>query len=399
MGCAAEQRWRSHRSQKSKRSLRTRLKPMKSMEATLGVRQIDKEFWKGKRVLVTGHTGFKGGWLCSWLKGLGANVMGYSLPPPTKPCLFEVGGVAEGLISVIGDIGNQNDVESIMARHEPEIVFHLAAQAIVRYSYLHPVETYHTNVMGTVNILEAVRKSQSVRGVVVITSDKCYENREWHWGYRENDRMGGHDPYSSSKGCAELVTEAYRKSFFASDGNDHAGIATARAGNVIGGGDWAEDRLVPDIVKGIMENRPIVIRNPNAVRPWQHVLEPLCGYLMLAERLWSEKSAFVGAWNFGPGEGDARPVKWVVEAIRRHWGGEVVSRRDTAGEPHEATHLRLDCSKARALLGWFPRLPLPEALKWTVDWYQAYRQGRNMKQITEDQISRYERLMAKNENE
>jgi CDP-glucose 4,6-dehydratase len=356
---------------------------------------IDKTFWKGKKVFVTGHTGFKGSWLSSWLKNLGARVMGYSLPPPTKPSLFELAHVDEGMTSILGDVRNLNDVRTAMFNHEPEIVFHMAAQPLVRYSYMHPVETYDTNIMGTVNVLEAVRQSKTAQSVIIVTSDKCYENSEWVWGYRENDRMGGRDPYSSSKGCAELITAAYRSSYFTrrDDLSQSKSIATVRAGNVIGGGDWAEDRLVPDIVKAIIDNRSVIIRHPDAIRPWQHVLEPLCGYLMLAERLCTRGEEFAGAWNFGSGHEDARPVSWIVELITSLWGGEARWELDSADHLHEAMHLRLDCSKAKSLLGWLPKLHLSEALEWTVEWYQGYRQNRNMGELTADQIFRYEALM------
>jgi CDP-glucose 4,6-dehydratase len=317
------------------------------------------------------------------------------LPPPTKPSLFELARIDEGMTSIIGDVRNLNDVQTVMFNNEPEIVFHMAAQPLVRYSYMHPVETYDTNIMGTVNVLEAVRQSKTVRSVIIITSDKCYENSEWVWGYRENDRMGGRDPYSSSKGCAELITAAYRSSYFAGMGDDLSqskSIATVRAGNVIGGGDWAEDRLVPDIIKAIIENRPVIIRHPDAIRPWQHVLEPLCGYLMLAEHLCTQGEEFAGAWNFGSGDEDARPVSWIVELITSLWGGEARWELDSTDHPHEAMYLKLDCSKAKSLLGWLPKLHLSEALEWTVEWYQGYKQNRNMSQLTTDQIFQYEAL-------
>ena len=356
---------------------------------------MDPIFWKGKKVLITGHTGFKGSWLSLWLQNKGANTIGYSLPPPTKPSLFEIANVSDGMISITGDIRDLDHLKSIIAKHKPEIVIHMAAQSLVRHSYDNPIETYSTNVMGTVNVLEAVRCSDVVRVVVNITSDKCYENREWLWGYRENEAMGGHDPYSSSKGCAELVTSAYRRSYFSDDnlpGHGHA-VATARAGNVVGGGDWAPDRLIPDIMNAIMENRSVMIRYPNAIRPWQHVLEPLRGYLYLAEKLWHYGSKFAGAWNFGPSDEDARPVSWVADRLTNSWGDGASWESDSIQHPHEATYLKLDCSKAKSLLGWSPKLDLTTNLQWIIEWYRAYLQKKDMRRITESEIFRYEKLL------
>ena len=349
-------------------------------------------FWKGKEVLITGHTGFKGSWLSIWLQAKGAHVTGFSLSPPTKPSLFEIARVAEGITSINGDIRDLDHIRAVLGEHKPEIVIHMAAQPLVRYSYVNPVETYATNVIGMVNVLEAVRHSDSVRVVVNITSDKCYENNEWHWGYRENDPMGGHDPYSSSKGCAELVTSAYRSSYFSKTNNaaHDVRVATARAGNVIGGGDWGTDRLIPDIMKAFLQNRPAVIRYPHAIRPWQHVLEPLRGYLILAERLWVDGTEFAGAWNFGPNDEDARPVSWIADYLTNLWEPDAGWELDSAHHPHEATYLKLDCSKARSLLGWTPKQDLCTALKWIVEWYKAYQQGKDMRQVTEAEISRYE---------
>lgn len=350
-------------------------------------------FWAGKRVLVTGHTGFKGGWLALWLQALGADVVGLSLAPPTTPSLFRQARVAEGMTSLHGDIRDLDVVRDAMATHEPEIVFHLAAQSLVRASYRAPVETYATNVMGTVHVLEAMRQVGSARVGVVVTSDKCYENREsMLWGYREHDPMGGHDPYSNSKGCAELVAAAYRDSFFGGPQGLPLALATARAGNVLGGGDWAEDRLVPDIVRAFAVGRPVHIRRPDAVRPWQHVLEPLGGYLRLAERLWAEGDERAGAWNFGPDEEDARPVGHVVEQMIERWGNGATAVLDDGPHPHEATYLRLDCSKARALLDWRPRLSLDQALAWTVEWYREVDRGAEARALTTDQIHRYQAL-------
>jgi CDP-glucose 4,6-dehydratase len=308
--------------------------------------------------------------------------------------MFVAAKVAEGMTSIIADIRDLDQLRKCIAEHNPEIIFHMAAQTLVRYSYVHPVETYSTNVMGTVNVLEAVRRSEGVRVVVNITSDKCYENREWVWGYRENDTLGGHDPYSSSKGCAELVTSAYRDSYFPLDDYQRHGVAvaSARAGNVIGGGDWAEDRLIPDMMKAFLENRSVIIRNPDAVRPWQYVLEPLSGYLLLAELLWLYGPDFSQGWNFGPNDNDAKPVSWIVENLAAIWGNEAKWELDSSENPHESHYLKLDCSKARRELNWVPRLWLNRALQWTAEWYLSYRENENMRQVTEEQIARYENL-------
>ncbi|MBM0740295.1 CDP-glucose 4,6-dehydratase [Phormidium sp. CLA17] len=353
------------------------------------------EFWYNKKVLITGHTGFKGSWLSLWLKRLGATVIGYSLPAPTQHSLFEVAKIEPQLTSVIGDIRDLAKLQAVMTEHQPDIVFHMAAQPLVRYSYQNPVETYATNVMGTVNLLEAVRHTESVRVVVVITTDKCYENREWVWGYREDEPMGGHDPYSSSKGCAELVTEAYRSSFFMPHPetlSQPAAIASVRAGNVIGGGDWASDRLIPDIMRAIQAQQPVQIRNPHAIRPWQHVLEPLSGYMLLAERLWQAGATYAEGWNFGPNDEDVKPVSWIVEYLTQRWGEGATWQLDAGDHPHEATYLKLDCSKAKARLGWYPRLSLGTTLEWIVEFYQAYRHQEDMKTIVETQILRYQAL-------
>ena len=352
---------------------------------------MNPEFWSDKVVLVTGHTGFKGAWLSLWLKKLGAKVIGYSLPPPTTPSLFSLARVADDMESVEGDIRDLEHLRAVIHRHQPDIVMHLAAQALVRYSYRNPVETYATNVMGTVHVLEAVRQSNSIRAVLNVTSDKCYENREWIWGYREVEPLGGHDPYSSSKACAELVTAAYRQSYFTgSDESVGAVVASARAGNVIGGGDWAEDRLIPDVVRAFLREQAIMIRRPAAVRPWQHVLDPLGGYLLLLERMWDRKNRFDQAWNFGPSVHDAKPVQWIVERMMELWGDKASMELDTSAQPHEAGMLSLDCSKARTALGWTPRLGLDKALEWTVEWYKAYKRGDDMRGLTEGQIDRYQ---------
>lgn len=354
-------------------------------------------FWEKKKVLITGHTGFKGSWLSLWLQKKGARTLGYSLLPPTKPSLFEVVRVADGMTSLTGDVRDLPHLKAILAKHQPEIVIHMAAQSLVRYSYSNPVETYTTNVMGTVNVLEAVRQTDSVKVVLIITSDKCYENKEWLWGYRENEPMGGHDPYSSSKGCAELITSAYRRSYFANNNSPAYGVAvvTTRAGNVIGGGDWASDRLIPDIMNAFMENQAVNIRNPHAIRPWQHVLEPLRGYLMLAEKLFYQGKAFAGAWNFGPDDQDARSVSWMADYLTRLWGENARWETDMDRHPHEATYLKLDCSKAKSLIGWSPKLDLATTLEWIVEWYRAYHQRKNMRKITEAEISRYENMLQR----
>ena len=355
---------------------------------------ISPSFWRGKRVLITGHTGFKGGWLTLWLESMGATVSGYSLAPPTEPSLCVVAGIEDSIASIRGDIRHLLELNKLFAQSSPEIVFHLAAQALVRPSYLDPVETYSTNVMGSVNVLEAVRHCQEVRSVVIVTSDKCYENRGHDRGYREDEAMGGYDPYSNSKGCAELVTAAFRNSFFNPDAysKHHVAVASGRAGNVIGGGDWAEDRLLPDIVRAIVADQPVKIRNPGAIRPWQHVLEPLSGYLILAQRLYEEGPRFSGGWNFGPADDDAKPVQSIVSQITALWGNGARWEMDGRSHPHEAKFLKLDCSKAHSELGWQPRIRLETALAWTVDWYRQWRAGKDMRELSLNQISTYSRI-------
>jgi len=343
-------------------------------------------------VFLTGHTGFKGGWLALWLQSLGAEVTGYALEPPTNPSLFEVARVGEGMRSIIADIRDLPTLQSALREARPEMVFHLAAQPLVRYSYQNPVETYATNVMGTVHLLEAVRHTPSVRAVVNVTSDKCYENREWVWGYREHEPLGGYDPYSNSKGCAELVTAAYRNSFFnpqpsTLNPQPSTAIATARAGNVIGGGDWAADRLIPDLLRAFEAGQTVRIRNPHAIRPWQHVLEPLSGYLLLAEKLYTEGAAFAEGWNFGPDEADARPVAWIANRLVELWGEGARWEQDGGHHPHEAHYLKLDCAKAKARLGWAPRWSLEQSLQVTVDWHRSYRRGAKVRAMTLAQIS------------
>jgi len=348
------------------------------------------EFWKNKKVFITGHTGFKGSWLSLWLQTKGACVVGYALEPHTDPNLYTLANVADNMVSLIGDIRDIDHLANAMSEHRPEIVFHLAAQALVRLSYEKPVDTYATNLMGTVNVLEAIRHTSSVRAAVMITSDKCYENREWWWGYREIDAMGGQDPYSSSKGCAELIIAAFRRSFF--EKGHTAAIASTRAGNVVGGGDWAEDRLIPDIVTAFMEKQSVVIRSPLATRPWQHVLEPLNGYLMLARQLRLAGSSFSGAWNFGPDEKDSMPVEWIVDNMSTLWGPDAKWHKDCGEQPHEATYLKLDCSKAKHLLGWQPHLNIQTTLEWIVEWYRAYQNHENMNRVTTQQIAQFEDL-------
>jgi CDP-glucose 4,6-dehydratase len=346
--------------------------------------ELSSSFWNNKRVLITGHTGFKGGWLSIWLQRLGANVAGYALPAATEPSLFALANVSTGMRSEMGDIRDLDHLSQFVAEFQPEIIFHLAAQALVRPSYSDPVETFSSNVLGTVNILEAVRQCDSVRAVVIVTTDKCYENLERQEGYREDEPLGGHDPYSSSKGCAELVTSSYRRSF-------SLAVASARAGNVIGGGDWAEDRLLPDVMRSFMAKEEVAIRNPAATRPWQHVLEPLHGYLVLAERLFDDSSSYAEAWNFGPDDNDAKPVEWLADRVCELWGASASwSRESDAKQPHEAGFLRLNCDKAKARLGWQPRMNLEQALTWTVDWYRCFQRGDSMRELTENQISNYE---------
>ncbi len=352
---------------------------------------MKRAFWQDKRVLLTGHNGFKGSWLSLWLQSMGAQVTGYALAPPTNPSLFEVAEVGKGMTNITGDIRDLEHLRAVFDAHRPEIVIHMAAQALVRFSYIEPVETYSTNVIGTVNLLEAVRSTGSVKAVMNVTSDKCYENREWSWGYRETEAMGGYDPYSSSKGCAELVTAAYRNSYFHPDKYKEHGIALAsvRAGNAIGGGDWADDRLIPDIMRAITQGKPIIIRNPHAIRPWQHVLEPLFGYLQLAQKLYEEGTAYAEGWNFGPNDDDIKPVQWIVEKLAKSWGEGASWVFDDGDHPHEAHYLKLDCSKAKVRLGWHPRWHLEDTLDAIIDWHRTYLNGKNMRELTMRQIDAY----------
>ena len=349
---------------------------------------MNPKFWQSKRVLITGHTGFKGSWLSLWLQSLGAEVVGYALPA-SEPSLFTVANVADGMSSVSANVLNQDDLQTAIAKYRPELVFHLAAQSLVRESYRNPVNTYATNVMGVIHLLEAVRNVGGVRAVVCATSDKCYENREWVWGYREDEPMGGNDPYSSSKGCAELVAAAYRNSFFNKNryGQHRVAVATARAGNVIGGGDWAIDRLVPDVIRSLMTGQDIVLRNPHATRPWQHVLDPLNGYLTLAEHLYHDGPGYSEGWNFGPAE--AQPVRQVVDQLLSLWGGDVLPKYDSSYQPHEDRYLMLDSTKSRVKLGWRPALDLKRSLSWIVEWVKCFQRGSNMRAVTEAQINKY----------
>ena len=356
---------------------------------------LRRSFWKNRSVLLTGHTGFKGGWLSLWLGALEANVTGYALDPPTQPSLFEQADVSNSVRSIRADVRDFARLKAVIAECRPDVIIHLAAQSVVRRGYEDPIETYSSNVIGTVNLLEALRQLGRPCVVVIVTSDKCYENREWAWGYRENDSLGGHDPYSNSKACAELVTSAFRSSYFPPDAFAHHGVAvaSARAGNVIGGGDWTRDQLIPDLMRAFVAGQPCLIRNPCAVRPWQFVLEPLRGYLMLAERLAEDPGLFASAWNFGPSEEDARPVSWIADELARSWGARASWRDDARTHPPEARYIRLDTSKTRASLGWHPLLQLKPALDWTAEWYRACHAGQDLGLLTRAQIERYEAIL------
>ncbi|MFK8069127.1 MAG: CDP-glucose 4,6-dehydratase [Gammaproteobacteria bacterium] len=356
--------------------------------------KINETFWTGKRVLVTGHTGFKGSWLSLWLSKLGANVCGVALAPETELNLYDLVQVDSVVDSYFVDINDAKKLSEVFSVFRPEIVLHLAAQALVRESYQHPIKTFSTNVLGTLNVLEACRRCNSVAAIVVVTTDKCYENKEWHWGYRETDPLGGYDPYSASKACAEIATNSWRMSFMGESGIDdnHIAVATARAGNVIGGGDWAQDRLVPDLIKAISENRDVVLRNPEAMRPWQHVLEPLSGYLMLAEKLFSEGDAWASAWNFGPNDTDVKSVAWIAEKLIEKFDSNSRWTLDSSLQPHEATYLKLDCSRANQVLGWKPVWSLDTCLDQIVGWEleRTRHSGEAVKKITYEMIERYE---------
>ncbi len=349
-------------------------------------------FWHGKRVFVTGHTGFKGSWLCLWLNRLGAIVTGYSLQPHTTPSLFDVTGLSKIMKSNIGDVRNLSNLKKCIKEAKPDIVIHLAAQALVRPSYRNPVETYETNIMGVVNLLEAVRSCKNIQTVLVITSDKCYENNEREKGYREDEAMGGFDPYSSSKGCAELVVSAYRQSFFQSDEGPVA-VATSRAGNVIGGGDWSEDRLIPDMVKSFSAGNEVIIRYPSSIRPWQHVFEALHGYLLLIEQMWQNPRQFSEGWNFGPNDSDAKSVSWIVDRFAEIWGGAIWKVENNGEQLHEAGTLRLDCTKAKTRLNWKTVLELDIALEWIANWYRCHHDGGDVVALSEAQLNKYQKMV------
>jgi CDP-glucose 4,6-dehydratase len=356
---------------------------------------LDRAFWKNRSVFLTGHTGFKGSWLSIWLKALEAKVTGYALEPPTQPNLFELANVADYVRSIRGDIRDFQKLKAALAESRASVVIHMAAQSVVRRGYDEPIETYSSNVMGTVHLLEAVRQIGRPCAVVNVTSDKCYANKEWVWGYRENEPMGGCDPYSNSKGCSELVTSAYRDSFFspASFERHGVGIASVRAGNVIGGGDWTSDQLIPDLMRAFLVHQACLIRNPTAIRPWQFVLEPLLGYLLLAERLTNDGTRFASGWNFGPADADARPVSFIASELARLWGSGASWTHDDKAYPHEAHILRLDTSKAAECLNWRPVLSLSSALEWIVEWYRAYQAGADLRHMTETQLVRYQSLL------
>jgi CDP-glucose 4,6-dehydratase len=354
---------------------------------------LNAQFWRHKRVLVTGHTGFKGSWLSLWLQLLGAEVHGFALPPPTHPALYVASNAGIGLTSHLGDVRDYLTVYNVIESCRPEIIIHLAAQPLVRSSYKLPVETYDTNVMGVVHILEAARKVSSVRVIVNVTSDKCYESKEGLWAHSEIDAMGGHDPYSSSKGCAELITSAYRRSYFK---YTQTALASARAGNVIGGGDWAVDRLIPDALRAFEKGQPVFVRNANATRPWQYVLDPLHGYLMLSERLYCEGQAFAEGWNFGPDTGNARPVHWIVSKLAAFWGEGAEWKHDGLGHPHESSDLQLDTNKSRSRLGWRQRCDLLMTLENIVKWHRTWLSGGDVRQECLNQIVEYQQVYVAN---
>lgn len=352
---------------------------------------IDKEFWRNKKVLITGHTGFKGSWLSILLNWLGADVYGYALNPPTNPSLYDLAGIDQIMSSTIGDIRDYDLLLKKLKAISPDIVIHMAAQALVRESYKNPRVTYEINVMGTVNLLDAVRQVKSIKAVLNVTTDKCYENKEWPWGYRENEPMGGFDPYSNSKGCSELVTTSFRSSFFNPREYESHGVAlaSARAGNVIGGGDWASDRLIPDFIRAITKGEKLIIRNPYATRPWQHVLEPLSGYLLLCEKLYKEGPVYAEGWNFGPDESDARNVEWIAKKLCDIWQNGADYEIDKTHQPHEAFYLKLDCSKAKSLLNWHPRWTIDISLRSIIEWNMEWLYNSDMRKICIGQIEKY----------
>lgn len=349
---------------------------------------VSPSFWNGKRVFVTGHTGFKGSWLSLWLQQMGAIVKGYSLEPVTTPNLFTQAKVSQNMESEIGNITDLNHINQSMVSFNPDVLIHMAAQPLVRLSYQEPVLTYATNVMGTVNVLESAKNCPNLKAIISVTTDKCYENKEWAWGYRENEPMGGHDPYSSSKGCAELVTSAYRSSFFST--KDSPNLASARAGNVIGGGDWSDDRLIPDILRAFEKNEAVIVRNPLATRPWQHVLEPLSGYLLLAENLYQNEDDYAEGWNFGPKDEDCKSVSWILDKMVTKWGNGASWNLDKNNNPHEAGYLKLDCSKAAQKLNWLPKWNLDYTLETIINWHQHYLSGKNIQEQCLLEITKYQ---------
>lgn len=349
--------------------------------------KVDASFWREKKVFLTGHTGFKGSWTALWLQAMGAIVKGYSLEPNTTPSLFSVANVTNNMDSEIGDIRDLKQISKSMQDFNPDVLIHMAAQPLVRLSYQEPVETYTTNVIGTVNVLESARNCANLKAIISVTTDKCYENNEWEWGYRENEPMGGHDPYSSSKGCAELVTSAYRRSFFSAENTAY--LASARAGNVIGGGDWANDRLIPDILRAFEKSESVVIRNPLSTRPWQHVLEPISGYLVLAQELYLNGKEVAEGWNFGPKDDDCKPVSWILDKMVSNWGEGAKWELDNNNNPHEAGFLKLDCSKAANKLKWQPKWSLDETLQLIIDWHQIYLNGGDVKKQCLKEIKKY----------
>ena len=352
---------------------------------------MDSNFWKNKKVLLTGHTGFKGSWLSLWLQKLGVDLVGFSKSIPTKPSLFELADVEKNMTSIMGDITHIERITDVVKQHNPEIIIHMAAQSLVHKSYDQPLETFSTNIMGTINLLEAIRTSSKKCVIINVTSDKCYENQELARGYKETDMMGGLDPYSSSKGCAELITSSFRNSFFSNSDTKEFDIslASVRAGNVIGGGDWAENRIVPDIIRGIIDKKIIKIRNPNAIRPWQHVLEPLRGYLELVEKIWNNKSEYAESWNFGPDHEDLKSVSWITDKIIDVWGSDVKVDNNNTNYKPETNLLKLDCSKAKSKIKWMPKIKLEQAIQLTVDWYKQYEQKNELKEFTQNQIEEY----------
>ncbi len=354
---------------------------------------MNLEFWKGKKVFITGHTGFKGSWLSLWLKNLEVELTGYSLDSSDQKSFFKDAKIANGMNSIIGDIRDIELLKKEVIKSKPDIIIHMAAQALVRDSYSDPVQTYSTNIMGTVNIFEAARECNSVKSLINVTSDKCYENKERELGYKENEPMGGYDPYSSSKGCAELVASAYRNSFFIPEGNIN--MASVRAGNVVGGGDWSKDRLIPDAIKAFYNHQKVLIRNPGAIRPWQFVLEPLRGYLMLAEKMYNGANDFASGWNFGPNDTDVKNVEWIIQKLCSVWGQEAnwEYEKEKSKILHEANYLKLDITRAKKMLKWSPTLNIEETIGFIVEWYKGYESNKDIRKISVDQIIKYQNLL------